>query len=202
MESDVECDSRARALRTAWGVESDEKVILFAGKLQEKKCPDILISAFAKLKNTRAALVFVGDGEEKSNLRQAALKAAGKVVFVPFCNQSEMPAVYRAGDVFVLPSTHDETWGLATNEAMCSGIPVILSDRVGCSPDLVVPGVTGWVFSSGNAERLTEVLQAALNSADLPAMGRSARVFISDWSIKRKADGVIAACLASREASL
>jgi glycosyltransferase involved in cell wall biosynthesis len=58
---------------------------------------------------------------------------------LPFQNQSHMPIVYRLGDVFVLPSAHGESWGLAVNEALACGTPVIVSDRVGCAADVVDP---------------------------------------------------------------
>ncbi len=60
-----------------------------------------------------------------------------------------MPVVYRLADIFVLPSVRNETWGLAINEAMVCGRPVIASNKVGCSPDLIIQGRTGWSFEPG-----------------------------------------------------
>jgi glycosyltransferase involved in cell wall biosynthesis len=79
----------------------------------------------------------VGGGELESEIR--ALTAANpKLMHVlPFQNQSQMPVVYRLGDVFVLPSKSGETWGLAVNEALACGRPVLVSDRVGCAADVV-----------------------------------------------------------------
>jgi len=77
--------------------------------------------------------------------------------FAGFLNQSELPAAYVAADVLVLPS-ESETWGLAVNEAMACGLPAIVSDSVGCAPDLIEEGKTGFSFPVGNAAALAERL--------------------------------------------
>jgi glycosyltransferase involved in cell wall biosynthesis len=72
--------------------------------------------------------------------RRLAIVAAAnpKLIHVlPFRNQSQMPVVYRLGDVFVLPSKSGETWCLAVNEALACGRPVLVSNRVGCAADVV-----------------------------------------------------------------
>ena len=85
-----------------------------------------------------------------------------RVHFMPFQNQSVMPAVYRLGDVFVLPSQGpEETWGLAMNEAMASGRAVIASTKVGGACDLIQPGKNGWIFESGVCSSLEGALRAA-----------------------------------------
>ena len=64
-----------------------------------------------------------------------------------FRNQTELPGLYAAADVLVLPSDGDETWGLVVNEAFACGLPAVVSDAVGCGPDLVEEGATGAVFA-------------------------------------------------------
>jgi len=88
-----------------------------------------------------------------------------------------MPEVYRTGDVLVLPSRgRYETWGLAVNEAACCGLPAIVSSHVGCGPDLIENGVTGWTFDAGDMLALRRVLkQAAARPTDLPRMGDALR---------------------------
>ena len=99
----------------------------------------------------------------------------GNVVFLEFQNQSRMPDVYRTGDVLVLPSKgRYETWGLAVNEAACCGLPAIVSSHVGCGPDLIEDGVTGWIFEAGNVAALQRALEtAAANRERLAAMGET-----------------------------
>ena len=130
----------ASAQRAALGIPPEAPVALFAGKLIPKKRPDLLLAAFLRAAVPGAHLVLSGDGEMLPSLRAAAAGRAD-VHFLPFANQSEMPTRYLLGDVFVLPSEgRHETWGLAVNEAMHLARPVILSDHVGCHPDLLGAG--------------------------------------------------------------
>ena len=76
-------------------------------------------------------------------LRQLGLP---NIYFAGFVNQAALPArVYAACDVFVLPS-ENETWGLAVNEAMCAGLPIVVSSEIGCAPDLVHDNCNGRTF--------------------------------------------------------
>ena len=79
--------------------------------------------------------------------------------FAGFLNQSELPAAYVAADVLVLPS-EGETWGLVVNEAMACGLPAIVSDPVGCAPDLINEGKTGFTFPMGDSMTLAVKLAA------------------------------------------
>lgn len=140
------------------------KVVLFAGKLLPDKQPVALLDAFLQLAPADAALVFVGEGPERPVLERHAAQHPGCVVrFLPFANQSEMPARYALADLFVLPSRGlYETWGLAVNEAMHLGVPCLVSDRVGCQRDLVTEGETGWVFSADEPGGLQAALARAM----------------------------------------
>jgi glycosyltransferase involved in cell wall biosynthesis len=161
----------AAALRAKLGLAPATRVVLFAGKFVAAKQPRELLDAFVSLRPANAALVFVGDGEERAALVESARTAPpGSVHFLPFANQSEMPARYLLGDIFALPSRgHYETWGLAVNEAMHMGLPCLVSDRVGCQQDLVTDGETGWVFRAGDPLHLRGQLAVAL-AASLQAI--------------------------------
>ena len=74
-----------------------------------------------------------------------------------------MPVTYRLGDVFVLPSAFDETWGLAVNEALACGRPVLVSDKVGCAPDVVSAGVNGEVFRADDWGDFRRALERLLS---------------------------------------
>jgi glycosyltransferase involved in cell wall biosynthesis len=181
-------EHRAAAWRRELGIAQDATVILFAGKLQSKKDPFLLLEAFLRA-GGEAHLVFVGNGELERELRIRARDAAN-VHFLPFQNQSAMPAVYRLGDIFVLPSRGpEETWGLALNEAMASGRPVIASTKVGGACDLIQSGKNGWMFDSGDRAALTEILRNALGSgrAALHAMGSVAQSQSARWSSEESA---------------
>ncbi len=189
------------ALAAKWrrelGIASDALVVLFAGKLQRKKDPLLLLEAF-KAVGTRAHLVFVGNGELEAPLKARA-QAVQNVHFMPFQNQTAMPAVYRLGDVFVLPSQGpDETWGLALNEALASGRPVIASTKCGGACDLVRHGENGWIFDAGNRPALEEVLRTAIERGRdaLRAMGRVAQAESVHWSSEESARSISEAVLA------
>ncbi len=156
----------AAALRSQLGLAPDTRVVLFAGKFTPAKQPRELLAAFLALKPADTVFVFVGDGPEKEALiTQAAGAPAGRVHFLPFANQTEMPARYLLADLFVLPSRgHYETWGLAVNEAMHLGVPALVSNLVGCQRDLVTDGETGWIFDASQPDALADQLSTALTT--------------------------------------
>lgn len=182
-------DAGRKALqwRRELGIPDDAVVILFAGKFESKKAPDTLLDAFLKCDNTKAHLALAGSGPMEEELRG---RAGGRpeVHFLGFQNQSRMPVVYRLGDVFVLPSRGPgETWGLAVNEAMACGRPVVVSDRVGCAPDLV-GRETGFVVPAGDTGALRRRLETLVEDEELRCrMGRKAQAQIKDWSIRQAA---------------
>ena len=95
-------------------------------------------------------LLFVGDGDQRGPLEEVAREMQLDAVrFLGFKNQSELPAYYDLCEVFVLPSVF-EPWGLAVNEVMNAGRAVIVSDQVGCGPDLVRNGENGFIFEAGD----------------------------------------------------
>ena len=169
------------------GISSEESVILFAGKLERKKAPDVLVDAFrhAELPNTH--LVMVGSGPLEEKLREAGDEHS-RIHFLGFQNQSKMPIVYRLGDLFVLPSRGPgETWGLAVNEAMACGCAVIVSDKVGCAPDLV-GDENGAVVPAEDVMALRNTLDDLLQDREtLSGMGQFSRERISDWTIEKAA---------------
>jgi glycosyltransferase involved in cell wall biosynthesis len=189
----------AVALRQQLGLSSTTRVVLFAGKLVPAKQPRELLEAFLALRPAHAALCFVGDGSEKPALleRVRAHGPAG-VHFLPFANQSEMPPRLLLADVFALPSRgHYETWGLAINEAMHMGVPALVSDLVGCHPDLVTEGETGWVFHASDPDSLREKLAVALKAvADDSARERfrdRVRARIAGYTYEQTTAGLLAA---------
>lgn len=167
----------AARLRASLNLSPGGRVVLFAGKFEPKKQPRRLLETFLAANPANTALVFAGDGAEKPALTAlAATQPATAVRFLPFANQSEMPARYLLADLFVLPSRGGyETWGLAVNEAMSLGVPCLVSDQVGCQRDLVTDGETGWVFRAGDSAHLREKLTEALGALARDAAGFRAR---------------------------
>jgi len=198
----------AAALRDQLGLSPATRVILFAGKFIAWKQPAELLHAFLDRPPPDTVLVLAGDGPEREALVATTARAAlaGRVHFLPFANQSEMPARYALADVFVLPSRgNHETWGLAINEAMHMGVPCIASDRVGCQSDLVVEGVTGWVFPHDQRNALSAALHRAIAAVTADAAGWRERVrrHAAVYSYAYAADGLtqaVRAALASAAA--
>jgi len=180
--------------RRSLGIDDDCTVVLFAGKFEAKKRPLDLLRAFGQLRSGKVVLLFVGSGELEGQLRSEARANPG-VFFAPFQNQSQMPRTYAACDLFVLPSYGPfETWGLAINEAMCLGKPVLVSSHVGCAKDLVIPGRTGLVFEAGQVDELTKALEYAVqDSARLREWGEQARSHILGFSYQAATDGLLGA---------
>jgi glycosyltransferase involved in cell wall biosynthesis len=157
----------ARRLRAQLSLADSTHVVLFAGKLVPEKQPLQLLEAFLKVADPASALIFVGDGPERKALEhRAASESRTRVIrFLPFANQSEIPARYLLADILALPSAgFYETWGLAVNEAMHLGVPALVSNRVGCQRDLVTDGKTGWVFDPGTPGDLQRCLRQALDA--------------------------------------
>ena len=156
--------------------------ILYVGKFQPTKDPGLLVDAVQQLNRSDVHLLMVGNGELEEMLRQKAANNP-RIHFLPFQNQSVMPSVYQLGDIFCLPSK-GETWGLTVNEAMAAGKAILVSDRVGCAPDLVREGQNGYIFKSGDVLDLQEKIKL-LASADLSQMGKTSSDIINSWNFTR-----------------
>src|SRR5207249_1328427 len=154
-----------------------------------------VLRAFAKAGVPQAHLVYAGEGPLRGELEAEAksLGIAANVRFLGFRNQSQLPAVYRAADVLVLPSEY-EPFGVVVNEAMLCGRPVIVSDRVGARFDLVESGRTGFVYPCGDVEELARLLASLLPDARrLKRLGCAARHRISTWSPEQNVEALVGA---------
>lgn len=192
-----------REVREKYGLRSDQTVVLYASKFMRRKHPDDVVEAMARLQHEgiRATLLLVGTGELETRLReQVAELGIADVVFGGFVNQAELPRVYAASDIFVLPS-ESEPWGLIVNEVMCASLPVIVSDEVGCVPDLVLDNVNGRHMHAGDVDSLTAALRDLLaDQQTREAMGRKSLEIIQSWSYAQCHQGIRAA-IASVEVS-
>lgn len=188
-------DGRAKLLEEL-KLEPGRPVILFASKLQSRKRCGDLLEAYRNLTvgpshKAPPYLVIVGDGQERAELESRA-KASGLdgVRFCGFRNQSELPGFFDLATVFVLPSRH-EPWGLIVNEVMNAGRAVIVSDDVGCQPDLVTDGVEGCVFRAGDVTSLTDALRRVLATPETAMrMGERGLERIRTWSFEEDIRGV------------
>jgi len=189
---DAKAHQEAREWKKELGIPVNHRVILFAGKFEDKKRPLDLLVAFLEAHLTDVSLLFVGSGHLEDQMKQAA-QHHKNIYFAPFQNQSFMPRTYAAGDLFVLPSFgKSETWGLSINEAMCMSKPVIVSSHVGCARDLVYPGKNGLVFPAGDVKELAASLKKAFSDeALLGEWGKEGRRIIEQYSYKQATQGLV-----------
>lgn len=181
----------AIAWKKELGIPEYHKVILFAGKFNRKKRPLDLFQAYKQADLKDVSLLFVGNGELESELKQQA-KDFPNIFFAPFQNQKMMPRTYAIANLFVLPSYgYSETWGLAVNEAMCLSCPIIVSNHVGCSQDLVQSFQNGLIFESGNVPDLTKSIKLAFSDLErLKQWGHKSREIIQNYSYKQTTEGL------------
>ncbi len=196
MRASALTEAERAEVRAGMGVFDERPILLFASKLLPRKHPDDLLHAAAMLKAQGHTfhVAIAGSGVLSAELqRLAAELQLGNVSFVGFMNQSQLPRLYAASDVFVL-SAENEPWGLIVNEAMCAGLPVVVGAGMGCVPDLVREGVNGFTCVAGNPKSLAMALGALVGDAALRRrMGNESRRLISEWSYEEGLQGILAA---------
>ncbi len=137
--------------------------VLFVGRLIPKKRAELVIRAFHAIHSTNnAVLVIVGDGPLRPYLEQLVVELAirDRVHFCGFIQPDEVLRWYAHANLFVLPSS--ETWGVVVIEALAAGIPVVVSDEVGCHVDVVAHPALGTVVPARSLEALRDALHRQL----------------------------------------
>lgn len=183
------------AVRRRWKIPEEASVALFCAKLQAWKRPQDVLRAFAKADAADSYLVFAGEGPLSAELKAEAnsLGIGERTLFLGFVNQSELPSVYRAADLFVISSQYDPC-PIVVCEAMVCGCPVILSDEIRGRFDLVENGKTGFIFPCGDVEALARLLRETLPAKErLREMGQAARQRMETWSPRENIEGQLAA---------
>ena len=166
--------------------------ILFSGKLVERKGPDLLVEAAGRLRKegVDVGLVFCGSGEMEAQLTKRCKKLKVPAVFLGFVNQSALSEIYHACDLFCLPSREGETWGLVVNEALLHGLPVVVSEAVGCAPDLVKTTESGEIFETGNRQGLAAALEGVIRGGFEAERRQACRKVVEGYSTERAAKGI------------
>jgi glycosyltransferase involved in cell wall biosynthesis len=186
-----------RVIRQQFGVpDTAGPLIVTVGRLIPKKQPLFLLEAFRRVRSERqCALLFVGSGQLERDLRNRAREASiPDVYFSGFLNQSDVSKAYRCAEVFVLPSKLNETWGLVVNEAMNFGLPVVVTDKVGCAVDLVKNAKNGFVVNSEDPQEMANKLALLVDSPGLRQhLGRTSLEMVDAWNYDVAASGVVAA---------
>ena len=174
----------------------NKMIVLYVGQLIERKNVKTLIMAYSKLKNELdVALLIVGDGTQKNELKNSCIKnKISDVFFVRFKQKEELPQYYAIADLFVLPSTQ-EVWGLVINEAMCCGLPVISTKAAGCTEDMIMPGENGFIIDAIDVEQLYSAMKEILLDDELARrMGeRSLEIIESGFRLDKMINGFVSA---------
>ncbi|MCO5947687.1 glycosyltransferase family 4 protein [Mucilaginibacter flavidus] len=179
----------AGELRSSLGLNSHDILVLYAGKFEPVKNLPLLLSAFSILDRRNVHLLLAGSGSSEEELRTAAA-GRGNIHFTGFKNQSYMPVLYQAADLFCL-SSKSETWGLSVNEAMACGKAILTSDQVGCAADLVNSKRNGAVFESENVNSLVEKLKQMTENRDLlVTFGQQSSSIIKSWNFDEIAQAI------------
>lgn len=179
-------------LSSSYDLDETRKIILFASKMIERKRAKDLLRAYFLLTShyqmsSLPYLIFIGDGGEREALEEIANAHPSKdyIKFLGFKNQTELPKYFALCDVFVLPS-EDEPWGLIVNEVMNAARPIIASDQVGCTPDLIKNGVNGYIFKVGDHAQLADFMLEILSSNDkINIMGNASLDIIEKWGYEQ-----------------
>jgi len=156
---------------------------IYTGRLMTIKNVDNLLIAFSKLKAKEWGLVILGDGAEGEKLRKyVADNQLEGVRFIEGQAWYNVPKFMALGDVFVLPS-YSEPWGLVVNEAMVSGMPVIVSNKCGSSHDLVKNEQNGYIFNPYDTHELTAIMRKFVDEPDkIKSFGKVSREIIKKYS--------------------
>ena len=187
---------RRTEIRRELGFAEDQFVFIFSGKLIPKKNPLMIVEALRLLSadsGVSLGLIVLGDGLLRQQFEAGMQALPGiKTVFTGFQNQSKLGRFYSAVDCLVLPSSWSETWGLVINEALQFGMPVIVSDRVGCWRDLVIPAETGYVFPAGDAAALADCMSRVISLSKLRGNGvrEACRQKARQYSVEQAVAGI------------
>ena len=182
-------------------IDEETIIILFVGKLIDRKNPLLLLEAFYEVirqqPQNKFVLLYVGTGpvleQLENKIKHYNLDSTVKIL--GFKNERELRDYYAIADLLVIPSK-EETFGLVVNEAMSAGTAIIASNVVGSSRDLVINGINGngFIFESENLESLTSMLKKALsNKAALLNMAKKSEEMIKVWDYEKDIEGIISA---------
>jgi len=170
---------------------------LASARFVEKKNLPRLLEAYALYRSscqepTRWSLVLLGDGSLRSALeaKRDALGLGDHVMMPGFKQVADLPGYYALAGAFLHPSTV-EPWGLVVNEAMASGLPVLVSNRCGCALELVSEGVNGFTFDPLDVEEIAQKM-LRLSAPDFPrtAFGKKSEEIVAEWGPERFALGL------------
>jgi glycosyltransferase involved in cell wall biosynthesis len=178
--------------RKRFDIAETETCILYVGRLEPYKGTGDLLEAFrlVSLQTFGVSLLVVGDGSMRFAVENE-MRACERLRYPGRLSGNELWSAYKAADMLVLPS-HSESWGLVVNEAMAAGLPVIVTDRVGCADDLVHEGITGLIVPADAPAQLAAAIVRLCEDPELRgSLGRNGAELISTWTLHEQAERTI-----------
>jgi len=169
----------------------EKELIIYTGRLKKEKGLKVLLKAYKEIKplNKKIGLLVIGNGPQKKELEMFCSKNKLKgAYFLGFKQKKDLPKLYGISNLFVLPSYKD-TWGMVVNEAMACGLPVITTDKVGASYDLICSDKNGLVVKAGDVDALKEAILKIFKKTEqeIEKMGRMSQEIISEYTHKKSA---------------
>jgi glycosyltransferase involved in cell wall biosynthesis len=184
---------RRSELRTELGAGVDDVVLLSVARLGPEKGLDALVRGIAAAGNPKLLLVIAGDGPERRQIEALAQELGVRLHLTGDLAGDKIAEVYAAADVFALLSTR-ETWGVVVNEAAASGLPLVLSDRVGAAYDLLRDGENGFLVSSGDVGAAGGAFAPLAADACLRTRaGERSRELVRGWGYEPSVESFVAA---------
>ncbi len=185
--------TESESIRAELNIPLGNRIGLFCGKFIEKKRPMDILKAYLDANEAHLSIVFIGTGHLELSLKDFVKEHQLKNIhFVGFINQTQLYRYYLSADFFILPSGSGETWGLVTNEAMNYELPLIISDMVGCTADLVIEGENGFTYPCGNTDVLSKKLKLLTNMPidKLQKMGHKSEALVQKYSYNKTVEGI------------
>jgi len=174
-------------------------VFLYIGQLVPRKGVKELLEGWRTFRSCNvsdhATLLLVGDGSQRSELEQFCTKYnLDNVRFTGQVDYDRLSLFYRIADVLVMPTLEDN-WSLVVPEAMACGLPILCSRYNGCWPELVHPGINGWVFDPLDSRDCADKLRLCMDSQDrLGKLGKCSREIVERFTPDNAAQSILTAC--------
>jgi glycosyltransferase involved in cell wall biosynthesis len=184
---------RRSDLRRELGAAADDVVLLSVARLGPEKGLDTLVHGVAAARNPKLLLVVAGDGPQRRQIEALAQELGVRLHLTGDVPTDKTAELYAAADLFALLSTR-ETWGVVVNEAAASGLPLVLSDRVGAAYDLLLDGENGFLVSAGDVGGTGEAFARLAADSDLRARaGERSRELVHRWGYEPSVESFVEA---------
>lgn len=185
--------SQKETIRRHYGITSPTTIVTCVAKFNDREAPWDLLYAVSSQKMSNLSLLLVGDGPQRKELENFAIRNNITAIFPGYVQYTELPLIYGISDIFIHPSKN-EPWGVSVAEAMACGLPVICSSRVGSAYDLVDTDKNGFIYQTGNHLDLTEKLLATIRLLHNKKYREYNDRILSKWDYSTTWNNIVETC--------